>query len=157
MTTLTHRDPGPDKKAADMSDSDEAGQPKGADLSVAKGGASPTAAGSTAAENFADRRRRHAWVPVSAALLTMLIGLSDIIAIFKPGWPHRLHKLNYLMPGTLTNVARSSDVIIGLLLLLLAHGLRRRKRRARPGGGGPLPVYNGIHFFPPPRRSHTGV
>src|ERR1039457_2980571 len=128
MTTLTHRDPGPDKKAADMSDSDEAGQPKGADLAVAKGGASPaaagsTAAGSTAAENFADRRGRHAWVPVSAALLTMLIGLSDIIAIFKPGWPHRLHKLNYLVPGTLTNVARSSDVIIGLIYILLANGL----------------------------------
>ena len=34
------------------------------------------------------------------------------------------------MPGTLTNVARTSDVIIGLLLLMLARGLRRRKRRA---------------------------
>ena len=152
MTTLTHRDPGPDKKAADMSDSDEAGQPKGADLAVAKGGASPaaagsTAAGSTGAENFADRRRRHAWVPVSAALLTMLIGLSDIIAIFKPGWPHRLHKLNYLVPGTLTNVARSSDVIIGLLLLLLAHGLRRRKRRAWQAVAALLAFDIGIHFF----------
>src|ERR1017187_4007958 len=138
MTTLTHRDPGPDKKAADMSDSDEAGQPKGADLAVAKGGASPaaagsTAAGSTAAENFADRRRRHAWVPVSAALLTMLIGLSDIIAIFKPGWPHRLHKLNSLLPGPLPPVPGSGDVLIGFLLLMLAHGLRRRNRRAGQG------------------------
>jgi lysyl-tRNA synthetase class 2 len=35
-----------------------------------------------------------------------------------------------MVPGTLTNVARTSDVIIGLLLLMLARGLRRRKRRA---------------------------
>ena len=123
MTTLTHRDPGPDKKAADMSDSDEAGHPQAGDLPAAKGGGSQPPAGP---ESFADRRRQHSWVPISASLLTMLIGLSDVIAIFKPGWPHRLHKLNYLVPGTLTNVARSTDVIIGLLLLLLAHGLRRR-------------------------------
>jgi lysyl-tRNA synthetase class 2 len=142
MTTLTHRDPGPDKKAADMSDSDEAGQQKDANLAVAKGGASPACAAS-----FADRRRHHAWVPVSAALLTMLIGVSDIVAIFKPGWPHRLHKLNYLVPGTLTNVARSSDVIIGLLLLLLAHGLRRRKRRAWQAVTALLAFDIGIHFF----------
>ena len=34
------------------------------------------------------------------------------------------------MPGTLTNVTRTVEVIIGLLLLLLSHGLKRRKRRA---------------------------
>src|ERR1035438_4196458 len=144
MTMLTHRDPGPDKKAADMSDSDDAGHANGAHPPAAKEGG-PQAPGGP--ENFADRRRQHAWVPVSASLLTMLIGLSDIIAIFKPGWPHRLHKLNYLVPGTLTNVARSSDVIIGLLLLLLAHGLRRRKRRAWQAVIALLAFDVGIHFF----------
>jgi lysyl-tRNA synthetase class 2 len=144
MTTLTHRDPGPDKKAADMSDSDEAGHPQAGDLPAAKGGGSQPPAGP---ESFADRRRQHSWVPISASLLTMLIGLSDVIAIFKPGWPHRLHKLNYLVPGTLTNVARSTDVIIGLLLLLLAHGLRRRKRRAWQAVIALLAFDVGIHFF----------
>src|ERR1700722_15732612 len=105
MTTLTHRDPGPDKRAAEMSDSDEAGDPVG-------------------------RQRQHAWVPGSAALLTWLIGLSDILAIFRPDLVHKLHKINYLVPGTLTTVTRTADVVIGLMLLMLAHGLRRRKRRA---------------------------
>jgi len=71
-----------------------------------------------------------AWVPVVAALLTFLIGLSDVLAVFKPGWHERLHRVNAVVPGTLTNVTRTSDVIIGLLLLMLARGLRRRKRRA---------------------------
>jgi lysyl-tRNA synthetase, class II len=142
MTTLTHRGPGPDKKAAKMSDSDDAGQSRGKGQSGAKGGGSQTPEG-----NFADRGRQHGWVPVSAALLTMLIGLSDIIAIFKPGWPHRLHRLTHLVPGTLDNVARTSDVIIGLLLLLLAHGLRRRKRRAWQAVIGLLAFDIGIHFF----------
>jgi lysyl-tRNA synthetase class 2 len=77
----------------------------------------------------------------------MLIGLSDIIAIFKPGWPHRLHKISHLVPGTLTNVTRSADVIIGLMLLLLAHGLRRRKRRAWQAVAALLAFDIGIHFY----------
>ncbi|MGH3246308.1 MAG: phosphatidylglycerol lysyltransferase domain-containing protein [Trebonia sp.] len=74
--------------------------------------------------------RRLTWIPVVASLLTFLIGISDVVAVFKPGWHNRLHKVNALVPGTLTNVTRTSDVIIGLLLLMLARGLRRRKRRA---------------------------
>src|SRR5215472_17801605 len=73
---------------------------------------------------------RRPWVPGIAALLCLLIGLSDVLAIFKPAWHAKLHRLNAFLPGTLTNVTRSADVIIGLMLLLLAHGLRRRKRRA---------------------------
>jgi lysyl-tRNA synthetase, class II len=74
--------------------------------------------------------KRLMWIPAVAALLTFLIGLSDVVAVFKPGWHERLHKVNAVVPGTLTNVTRTSDVIIGLLLLMLARGLRRRKRRA---------------------------
>jgi lysyl-tRNA synthetase class 2 len=74
--------------------------------------------------------KRRPWVPVVASLFCLLIGLSDILAIFKPEWHEKLHRLNAFVPGTLTNVAHSADVIIGLMLLLLSHGLRRRKRRA---------------------------
>jgi lysyl-tRNA synthetase, class II len=112
MTTLTKRDQGPDKRAAEMSDSDEAEHPAGAER----------------AGHFADRRRQHVWVPRTAALLTALVGLSDIFAILRPDLQSKLHK--YLVPGILSNVTRTADVLIGLLLLLLAHGLRRRKRRA---------------------------
>jgi lysyl-tRNA synthetase, class II len=129
MATLTHRDLGPDKRAAEMSDSDEAGYATDADLPEARGGGSRVAG---APGNPADRRRQRAWVPGTAALLTALIGLSDIVAIFQPDLVHRLqlHKINYLVPGTLTTLTRTADVIIGLMLLMLAHGLRRRKRRA---------------------------
>ena len=79
---------------------------------------------------LAARRGQRRWVPSIAALLCLLIGLSDVLAIFSPGFHARLHRINTYVPGTLTNVARSADVIVGLLLLLLSHGLRRRKRRA---------------------------
>ena len=143
MTTVTHRDLGPDKRAAEMSDSDEAGHANGADLPAARGGSPRWTHG-----GLVDRRHQHAWVPASAALLTWLIGLSDILAIFRPDLPdlvHRLHKINYLVPGTLTTVTRSADVIIGLMLLMLAHGLRRRKRRAWQAVAALLAFDIGIH------------
>jgi lysyl-tRNA synthetase class 2 len=143
MTTATHRDLGPDKRAAEMSDSDEAGHANGADLPAAGGGSSRWTYGDPV-----DRRHQHAWIPASAALLTWLIGLSDILAIFRPDLPDlvdRLHKINYLVPGTLTTVARSADVIIGLMLLMLAHGLRRRKRRAWQAVAALLAFDIGIH------------
>ena len=74
--------------------------------------------------------KRLVWIPAVASLLVFLIGVSDVVAVFKPDWHQRLHKVNAVVPGTLTNVTRTSDVIIGLLLLMLARGLRRRKRRA---------------------------
>ncbi|HVN42826.1 MAG TPA: hypothetical protein VMT50_08565, partial [Steroidobacteraceae bacterium] len=74
---------------------------------------------------------RLTWIPAVAALLTFLIGVSDVLVVFKPDWQHeRLHKFTEVVPGTLTNAARTSDVIVGLLLLMLARGLRRRKRSA---------------------------
>jgi len=70
------------------------------------------------------------WIPTVAALLTFLIGLSDVLAVFKPTLNEKLHKFNAVAPGALHNVTRTSDVLTGLLLLMLARGLRRRKRRA---------------------------
>jgi lysyl-tRNA synthetase, class II len=75
--------------------------------------------------------KRVTWIPVVASLLTFLIGISDVLAVFEsPTFHAKLHKVNAVVPGTLTNAYRTSDVITGLLLLMLARGLRRRKRRA---------------------------
>jgi lysyl-tRNA synthetase, class II len=142
MTTLAQRDLGPDKRAADMSDSEKAGHSNSAELGASKS----SGPGGTYIDPV-DRRREHAWVPGSAALLTMLIGLSDIIAIFKPDWSYRLNKINYLVPGTLSVGIRSVDVVIGLMLLMLAHGLRRRKRRAFQAVVALLAFDIGIHFY----------
>src|SRR5271165_5444092 len=144
MTTLTHRALGPDKEAAEMSDSDEAGHANRANVAVAKVGGAQAPDGST---DPADRRRQRAWVPGTLAFLTALIGLSDILGIFRPELAHRLHKITYLVPGTLTNVTRSADVLIGLMLLMLAHGLRRRKRRAWQAVAALLAFDIGIHFL----------
>jgi lysyl-tRNA synthetase, class II len=152
MTTVTHRDLGPDKRAAEMSDSDEAGCANGADLPAARGGSSRWTHGDPV-----DRRHQHAWVPASAALLTWLIGLSDILAIFRPDLVYRLHKINYLVPGTLTTVTRTADVIIGLMLLMLAHGLRRRKRRAWQAVAALLAFDIGIHVTNTHRLATTIV
>jgi len=152
MTTVTRRDLGPDKRAAEMSDSDEAEHANGADLPAARGGSSRWTHGDPV-----DRRHQHAWVPASAALLTLLIGLSDILAIFRPDLVYRLHKINYLVPGTLTTVTRSADVIIGLMLLMLAHGLRRRKRRAWQAVAALLAFDIGIHFTNTQRMATTIV
>ena len=152
MTTVTHRDLGPDKRAAEMSDSDEAGHANGADLPEARGGSPRWTHGDPV-----DRRHQHAWVPASAALLTWLIGLSDILAIFRPDLVPRLHKINYLVPGTLTTVTRTADVIIGLMLLMLAHGLRRRKRRAWQAVAALLAFDIGIHFTNAHRMTTTIV
>jgi len=142
MTALTHRALGPDKKAAEMSDSDDAGYPQHANVPGAKADGTAAPAGSP---NPVDHQRR-AWVPGTAALLTALIGLSDILSIFRPDLAHRLHKFAFMVPGTLTDVARSADVLIGLMLLMLAHGLRRRKRRAWQAVTALLAFDIAIHF-----------
>ena len=103
--------------------------------------------------------RRRAWVPGIASLLCLVIGLSDVLAIFKPAWHARLHNVNAFVPGTLTNVTRSADVIIGLMLVLLAHGLRRRKRRAWQAVLALLVFNIVIHFlhFPRDPRPYSAV
>jgi len=115
MTTLLIHDSGPDKRS-EMTESE---------VSRARdpGGNSP------------ERKpgRRLTWIPAVAALLTFLVGLSDIFAIFnhyRPDLHAKLAKVTAVVPGTLTTLDRTSHVIIGILLLMLARGLRRRKRRA---------------------------
>jgi lysyl-tRNA synthetase class 2 len=94
------------------------------------------------------------WLPGVAALVCLLIGLSDILAVFKPTWHDKFHRLNAFVPGTLTNVQVSAYVIIGLLLLLLSHGLRRRKRRAWQAVIALLSFDIVIHFARAPHMAH---
>ncbi|HYX60172.1 MAG TPA: hypothetical protein VE888_14295, partial [Streptosporangiaceae bacterium] len=94
-----------------------------------------------------DRARQRRWVPRTAALLTFLVGLADILNILRPDLVSRLHRINSMIPGTLTDVTRSADVIIGLTLLMLAHGLRRRKRRAWQAVSALLAFDIAIHFI----------
>jgi lysyl-tRNA synthetase, class II len=72
-------------------------------------------------------------VPAAAGWIVFLIGLADIIVGLTPYrylLHHRLARVASVAPGTVANLTRLIDVIIGLLLLMLSHGLRRRKRRA---------------------------
>ena len=79
----------------------------------------------------ADLRQQLRWVPLTAGILALVIGLGYIIEGLLPGLYHRrLRGLSDLAPGTLVSLTRTTDVIIGLMLLMLSHGLRRRKRRA---------------------------
>jgi lysyl-tRNA synthetase class 2 len=157
MITLTYRDLGPDKRAADMNDSDDAGHATDLRAEAEEGAKGGGRAKDPATADPVDRRRQHAWVPGSAALLTWLIGLSDILAIFRPDLVHKLHKINYLVPGTLTTVTRTADVVIGLMLLMLAHGLRRRKRRAWQAVAALLVFDIAIHCTSTPRIATTIV
>ena len=142
MSTLTLRDPGPDKRI-EMSDNSADRLDRGEKTGT------PQRRGG----------RHRAWVPGIASLLCLIIGLSDVLAIFKPAWHARLHNVNAFVPGTLTNVTRSADVIIGLMLVLLAHGLRRRKRRAWQAVLALLVFDIVIHFlhFPRDQRPYSAV
>jgi lysyl-tRNA synthetase class 2 len=77
-------------------------------------------------ERALDRRLQRRWVPLTAGVVSMIVGIGYIVEGIAPGLTERrLRGLSYL--GSLT---RTADIIIGLLLLMLSHGLRRRKRRA---------------------------
>ena len=100
MSTLMLRDPGPDKRI-EMSDNsaDRLDRGEKTGLPQLKGG------------------RRRAWVPGIASLLCLVIGLSDVLAIFKPAWHARLHNVNafyqLMAIGIVVLIAVESDVIRG--------------------------------------------
>ena len=133
MATLVVCDSGRDPHGKDSSKPADGG--KTVDLTSPPAVAEPAStAPDHPATRLPDRRNQRRWVPVTAGWLALLIGLADIIQVVRPGlyahYASRLHKINTFVPGTLTNVTRTVEVIIGLLLLLLSHGLKRRKRRA---------------------------
>jgi len=72
-------------------------------------------------------------VPTAAGWIVFLVGLADIVVGLTPlsnHLHHRLAGLAHAVPGTVANLTKPVDVIIGLLMLMLSHGLRRRKLRA---------------------------
>src|SRR5258708_38786128 len=148
-TTLNSRDPGPGKHS-DMNESDTA---KLAERTPVDGG------GTSVHElaRPADRRGERRWVALVAGLLSLVIGLSDVLAIFAPAWHEKLDRINHFVPGMLTDVTRTADVIVGLLLLMLSHGLRRRKRRAWQAVIALLAATITIHFIHSPRVPTTIV
>jgi lysyl-tRNA synthetase, class II len=103
----------------------------------------------------ASARPRRRWVPLVAALLCFLIGLSNVLGVLNPGFHARMHRLNAFVPGTLTNVGHAAAVIVGLMLLLLSHGLRRRKRRAWQAVVALLAFDIAIHFLHAPHFYRT--
>jgi lysyl-tRNA synthetase class 2 len=125
MITRLDRGARPDKRS-EMSESKTAVSRR--DDPPAASGGRPVKPGDGPPEGKSVKRLN--WIPLVAALLTFLIGISNVLAVFKPDWHERLHRVTEVVPGTLTSAARTSDVITGLLLLMLARGLRRRKRRA---------------------------
>src|SRR5580700_5878801 len=134
MTTMLLRGSGPDKRS-EMSESTSA------DHGDRRADSAPPC------PPWREGGKRLAWLPVVASLLVFLIGLSDILTVFKPQVVDRLHKIKPFVPGFLANVTRTSDVIVGLLLVLLALGLRRRKRRAWQAVVALLAFDIVIHFF----------
>ncbi len=93
-------------------------------------------------------------MPITTGWLCLLIGLADIVGVAIPGLHlhYRLHNISAFVPGTMTNVASTATVIIGLLLLMLSHGLRRRKRRAWQAATVLLAFSVVIHVVHPPYR-----
>src|ERR1700727_1836234 len=117
MSTMLLRGSGPDKRS-------ELSESNSADHGDRRADSAPPC------PPWREGGKRVAGLPAVASLLVSLIGLSDILTVFKPTVVSRLHKIKPFVPGFLANVTRTSDVIVGLLLILLAIGLRRRKRRA---------------------------
>ncbi|MGD0555130.1 MAG: phosphatidylglycerol lysyltransferase domain-containing protein [Streptosporangiaceae bacterium] len=103
------------------------------------------------------RASRGAWIPNVAGLLCFLIGLNDVLAVLKPDWHAKLHGVSAFVPGTLTNVGRTADVIVGLMLLLLSYELRRRKRRAWQAVVALLAFDVAIHFLHAPKVYYSAI
>ncbi|WP_238434819.1 MULTISPECIES: phosphatidylglycerol lysyltransferase domain-containing protein [unclassified Frankia] len=70
------------------------------------------------------------WVPRVVALLTLAIGVIDIVFAVTPEWRSQLADLREVLPGSVSRQAAAFTVLVGMLLVLLARGLRRRKQRA---------------------------
>jgi lysyl-tRNA synthetase, class II len=148
MSTLLHRGRGltRDNEMSESTSAKPAEHPAEQAGSERRPGAGKSGAGT------GKSRKQRTWVPGVAAFVCLLIGISDIVAIFKPAWHDKLQRINGLVPGTMTNVTLvSAYAIVGLLLLLLSHGLRRRKRRAWQAVVALLAFDIAIHFIHTPR------
>ena len=126
----------------------------------ANGGDREPGPGRPAIGRAPDRRQQRRWVPRTARLLSMVIGLVYIVQGLLPGFSrhisHRLHRIAEVAPFGLGSLGRVADVIIGLALVMLSYGLLRRKRRAWEAVTVLLAVSVVIHAViqRPPRVPH---
>ncbi|WP_432929913.1 phosphatidylglycerol lysyltransferase domain-containing protein [Microbispora sp. CA-135349] len=71
------------------------------------------------------------WVPAAAAYAALLIGILDIVkGVFPRFRVSRISEIASVLPGSVTTLALSASLVVGILLIMLAHALRRRKVRA---------------------------
>ncbi len=65
-----------------------------------------------------------------AGALVLLIGLSNVLSVMRPGLFHRVEFLTDVLPGTVVSASAAVSVAVGVLLVGLALNLSRGKRRA---------------------------
>ncbi|GAA0395087.1 phosphatidylglycerol lysyltransferase domain-containing protein [Microbispora corallina] len=71
------------------------------------------------------------WVPAAAGTAALLIGILDIVKAVVPHFREsRISEIASVLPGSVTTLAESATLLVGILLIMLAHALRRRKVRA---------------------------
>ena len=130
--------PGPDKKKAAMSDSDEAGH---ADARAYPWQGRRRARAPAGPPSFADRRREHAWVPRILALLA-LIGLCDILGISSLTWRTASRTR---LPGAGDTSQRHRRAGRGHRADVCSR-TASTETACLAGGGGPARVRHGHHF-----------
>ncbi|WP_208758902.1 phosphatidylglycerol lysyltransferase domain-containing protein [Microbispora triticiradicis] len=71
------------------------------------------------------------WVPAAAGRAALLIGALDIVNGVVPRFrTSRISEIAGILPGSVTTLAETASLLVGILLIMLAHALRRRKARA---------------------------
>ncbi|MEU6407507.1 phosphatidylglycerol lysyltransferase domain-containing protein [Microbispora sp. NPDC046933] len=70
-------------------------------------------------------------MPAAAAYAALLIGILDIVkGVFPRLRGSRISEIASVLPGSVTTLAETASLLVGILLIMLAHALRRRKARA---------------------------
>ncbi len=70
-------------------------------------------------------------MPAAAGRAALLIGALDIVNGVVPRFrTSRISEIAGILPGSVTTLAETASLLVGILLIMLAHALRRRKARA---------------------------
>ncbi|GAA4193824.1 phosphatidylglycerol lysyltransferase domain-containing protein [Microbispora amethystogenes] len=70
-------------------------------------------------------------MPAAAGRAALLIGALDIVNGVAPRFrTSRISEIAGILPGSVTTLAETASLLVGILLIMLAHALRRRKTRA---------------------------
>jgi lysyl-tRNA synthetase class 2 len=106
-----------------------------------------------------ERRSHRRWVPLTAGVMTFLLGLRDIAMVIRPHLWERVSVIDHVLPGTIDPAVEhgavgATLVVSGALLILLSHALRRRKLRAWRAVVGVLLLTVVLHLLHRPQRLH---